>query len=1377
MPRGVGVAIVFALALAAVTGGIGSLTTQAAPPSGPPSPARGHTEVSTKSGAAITRLQPALRSVAAEGGDQLVAVNVFVAPDADVSSYFTGFTVRRTLAGQTSVVGQVKASALTKLASADGVIAVLSPQPHAAPPSPDPDVARNKAQAREAIQQRLAEWRANGSPVNYTPKAAPQPNGWGDVNYGHKSKAAWDKGYTGQGVKVAVIDSGIDFAHPDLQGTWAVEPAGKPNAGWPIAFDDTSMAHYALSGGDTSGTWYVDTSFTTTMTTTVFTTVDDKGQTITNTYTLTPTSKSGVYHLGLHPDPALLYWWYGEKPAVLVVDENTAGVYDTVYVDLNDNHDFTDDKPVTMNDPVSWVDLWGPGGKGAPDGLADLSGGLVYYIADGTDYVPAFDWLWAPYLPSGYVSVPGAGDMVAFMINNAYADTDHGQLCASAVAGQGVIDGGAPDWKPAGVGGMVQGGGKDAKLIAVGDFYVGGYLTDYYLFVTFGYDGVPNSGDEAEIVSMSYGSSATDNDGWDFESRYLTRLNKKYAPYTTFVAANGNGAPGYGTITEPQPVTGVNVGASTQYGSTGTFDSITSTAQMNWGDVQSWSDSGPSALGSVGTTVTADGAWGAGDLALNEWGDGSDAWESWGGTSRSTPIAAGNLALIYDAYKQAHGAFPTYDVARNILMAGADDQNYDPFRQGAGMINADRATDVAGGRYGVYVSPDSWSAGDYRGTKYEGFSSIVHPGEAKSQLFTVHNPSTSTITVTLSSEHLVQLGDPVQWDFFSKNQKDEEGSFTKPDYLFDITKYVTATGTYSNADLMVVKVVREYSDFSSSDPASSNLSYDSIWRVIAYDWKDVNGDGNLWTDANGDGIVNKGEIDPYEYIRYNYGYNSGDTIEAFVKNPAQRMHDGLFLGLRHRNRTSRVPSTMLRFQVTFYKQVNWPWLTTNVGQVTVPPSDTATFTATMTVPVSQSLGIYEGKLLVDDPGDGTHAAHTTVVPVDVVVAGDSTNFQFGQSDENTPYDNGQVFGFFDWGWRAESGDWRFFFTDIPSSVGTPGNPLYNSNLLVHTWWNTYPTDIDTIIMGPTADRFSPGGTYYTTSLLSTFGPYALDTVGKSDNTNVSAGKWSFKTNSGTTEEWVSAPITGGLHLIALHNVLYSGRVLQEPVNGTVGTIAAVPSPLTIVTTQLSGTALMTVTSSMDLSGLVADAYGLGKPVVYADQPATQDDPDKPSTASWTKDITVTHGGLLDIMTTSSDSIDIDLYVLYDSNSDGTFDWSKEVLGSSTTSTPNEHVSVTLPKDGQYRVAVHGWSVSAGTHFDVSIKAVQGTDITVSGLPTGPVAASTPVTFTVHHTKTFGTWSGLITIRPSAAPAAVKVPVTITYNPSSTLYLPVVMKGS
>ena len=98
-------------------------------------------------------------------------------------------------------------------------------------------------------------------------------------------------------------------------------------------------------------------------------------------------SKSGTVRMTWHPDDYLLAT-YGERPAVLVTDPNTAGVYDTVYVDLDDDYDFSDEKPVTKSSPGTYRDMNG-------DGYTDISGGLLAFISDGSTLLPggidAFD--------------------------------------------------------------------------------------------------------------------------------------------------------------------------------------------------------------------------------------------------------------------------------------------------------------------------------------------------------------------------------------------------------------------------------------------------------------------------------------------------------------------------------------------------------------------------------------------------------------------------------------------------------------------------------------------------------------------------------------------------------------------------------------------------------------------------------------------------------------------------------------------------------------------------------------------------------------------------------------------------------------------------
>jgi subtilisin family serine protease len=272
---------------------------------------------------------------------------------------------------------------------------------------------------------------------------------------------AWSMGYTGKGVKVAIIDTGVDFATPDMIGTQARVPnASSPYYGWPIVIDLDSLVAYEdemnLSIDPCRGPpRYANTTST-----------DVKG------YQVTGTSKSGLYHIGDHPDEHLAQF-YGQPVKVLVADEKSPGVYDTVYVDLNNNHDFRDDKPCRKGDEISYWDR-------DKDGYPDESGGMIYFIADGKTPLPFSRMLFGK-----MARVPARGELVAFQ----YEDGGHGTMCASIIAAQGK---------------NVIGIAPDARIIAVQNSASNDMLL--CLLAALGSDGVPNTGEKlissAEVVAL-----------------------------------------------------------------------------------------------------------------------------------------------------------------------------------------------------------------------------------------------------------------------------------------------------------------------------------------------------------------------------------------------------------------------------------------------------------------------------------------------------------------------------------------------------------------------------------------------------------------------------------------------------------------------------------------------------------------------------------------------------------------------------------------------------------------------------------------------------------------------------------------------------------
>lgn len=1342
---------------------------QASPPAnrpgGPPE------QVRSKADAARAKLHPKLRAQLDSGSTNEIYVFATMSGDADAAETYLDNAKVADAGGAGIAVGKINVQALPKLAGLPTVVSVgpidlrQTGQPLGVP---DPDLGKlpDSATKNRILRQLYKE------EVPY-PKAPPlKGSNFEELKElavldakTHNFAEAWEAGYTGEGVTIGVLDGGTDFGHPDLIGTWQVW-SGLTGAragwnGWPKAFDPYGTLLWLVAPNfvDDGLSWYTKTTAATcpdwagkaphAVCPVKFATKTGPSRnfaaptgTKQHTYQFPAGfTTSGNVRLGSHPDDHLLAL-YGERPAFLVTDATTPGVYDTVYVDLDNDYRFDDEKPVTKGSPVSYRDMNG-------DGYTDLSGGLLYYISDGATPIPggldAFGILDTSF---------GPGELVAWTGDYDPAIGGHGTATASNVVGQGVINGLAPTFSDLPDGtypGAVIGGAPDAKLAPFGDIYFSfAFSTQlgYFLSTRRGVD----------VTSNSYGSSDVDNDGWDAASQEADVIHA--GQRTTALFSTGNGAPGFGTTAPPSPSAGIAVGASTQFGGTG-WDSIDRISQVPDDDVMVWSNRGFGATGSPGVDVVADGAFSAGDVTLNAVLDGRFAWNTWGGTSRSAPVAAGATALVYEAWRDANGSIPAgfYTSAKEILKSSAEDLGYDAVIQGAGSVDAAQAVEVASG-LAASVSPSEWRVGDYRGTEYPVFAHVISPGGSDSQSFTIDGPGTWEI----SDRQMVRT-DSETFSFSSAHLSDESPSnFNAPDYLIDLTSRVE---DHEDADLMVVRLNYPREQFD----GDVNYSEDQAWRLLTYDWTDINGDGNLWTDADGDGVVDhadkstssnidgfpdidfaRSEMDKGEYVRFMYHRAGSNALMSFVRDPADRMSDGLFLGLQHSARNPAIPVTDFEVQIDWYENTDWSWVST-------PSSASGSFSASIDVPADAPYGMYSGAIVLEN-GD-----QSIVVPVSVAVAATASqdadgkitgSLEFGGQDvadaqADLLYNNGSVFGANDWTWRAESGDWRFFFLDVPQE------PAEGSLFLANTTWDgTAPfTDIDTLIMGRSENHFQVIGD-------SVFGaPYIIDTVGGSPNANIGAGVWRFDTATGGPADFVAAPAQEGLHALALHQVSWQGDEFHTPFSVTLGTASVAPSSVEVETNADSGSFDLTFESSVDLDGLAAEAFGLSQPMVTTET-AQQDDPNDPSSASVKKNITLSHASRLTV-STSLATDDLDLFVVYDANGDGNFTMS-EVVGSSTTPTANEFVELVGPADGEYQIWVQGWSVTGSPNFGLSIDAIQGNDLTVSGLPTGPVSAGTPVTLTVDFAKSMTPgedYFGELLLGPPSAPSALKVPIKIS----------------
>lgn len=1412
----------FVIGLAALVALLLVTATTAAPTGQPPPAAPGPDRLpapalQTASGDTLDKLSPDLRKLAAKPDAareiMITALLAGDAPTAPLQRLMVRSAVSKPVGDVRWVTGVIKTTNLAKLAGSAGLIGVISTETFAPvtapgldemrqlPATPPVDALRDAllSGGKAAAIAQLAPYRPQPAPARALPAVEATADGRSvkaaDI---HNVAPAHAKGYTGDGVVVAVVDSGTDFGNPDLQGVQA-RLSGGPYDGWPFAYDTISGINYALGeltiGPDNwadvfGATYYVHTL-----------PVEDpacSGATCTGkllvdfgslsgwpwdpvelTFTWPNKSKSGQYYYSIHPDPYLtlaalsdtLNLGYGADfvpPALILSDEGTAGQYDTVYVDLDFDQDLAEEIAMRRGAELAGTDLYNAAGQPGTDGVWDLSASMLTWIADGVNPPPGIGSLYED------VAVPDAGRLVAFV-----GDVEsHGTNVAGMIAGQSRIT--DPAWVgpinplyagAAAIGGV---GGPVAKGMAPGARVAplanGWSLpVDAWVAAVVGFDGAPQSGDEAQLVNNSWGYSDVVEDGWDFVSRFGQYLNFTVAPTSSLLVATGNGGPGYGTTAMPNGSSLIGVGASTSFGSLIVWGLVTP-AQFTYGAVIPWSNRGPGAQEAADPELVCVGAFGTGVYPLNVairpdpdgvlFANGQGAYDVFGGTSMASPVCAGVGAIVYDAYRTKTAEWPTFQQARDFLAAGATDLGYDPMTQGAGNANAARSADIAAAA-AVAVTPTQWMVGDYRGDDFPAYIAVAKAGENYQTTITVANPTNAAATVNLSDTILQQVHE-VTYTVTLPPLDEDWVDLGQPNWLTNITALVNQY----NPDLVVAETVFPLDDFDPDGTFNPAVYADPH----LYDWTDRNGDGNLWTDSDGDGFVGPDEIDvdgvgiaEFNIINYAAAGTNSNMVSA-GRNVLSRRHNGVYLGIR--GPWSDQTELTVNISVRFFRKANWPWLSLSPGSVNVPARGQRNVTATLAVPPATRPGFYQGAIEYQG----------RVIPVTVNVAAQGTEFDFGATalDEprgDQPFDNNHVSGYVDWFWRPETGDWRFFYYDVADGSAAPGKAL-----LVDTRWPTPDTDVDTHIFAAAPDDFSD-------AFPDIFGPSGMAQAAASTNTWFGGGMWTFDTATGGPREVVAGPVSDGLGFIALHNVRFGGAQFADAVVGSAYSVRVAPFPAVVETARVPGSSpslaagewTVTFESAKALpDGLATLAFGVGRARAYTDQLALQDNPSDLCTASYMMPLRIADGGGAVNLATTSDvpGLDIDLALISD-NGDGRFSCdSDSLLAISYTPTADEIIAAKRLPAGQYFVLVHGWNVPGGRAlFDLTVEVIDGRDLTVKNLPSGPVAADTPVTFKVEVRTPYvpGTADAVLYVGPKDAPLALQVPVTVEIPPAADAF--------
>ncbi len=1175
----------------------------------------------------------------------------------------------------------------------------------------------------------------------------------------HGSDMAHLLGFDGTGVTVGVIDTGVDFAHPDLyNATFRVMDPASPYFLHPMAYDASSLNDYLIFGEPGPQSWFVSTSFSTVVV--EFGTTRWVNWTSGNaTRSWNVTGVAGLVageevRIGFHPDDKLNLL-LGMRPGLILFNDTGAGgPFDSVMTDLDGDFDMSDEKRAWINtdwatfDPeaeLMFQDLDG-------DGIQDVSGGMVYFVSDGVREIPyasrqidtlnftaqtdlnnnSFD-IWAGLDPTSNL-VPGDGNLTLLFgdLNGPGVLGSHGTWVSSAIVGQGITGG-------FGGGPTLSGQAPGAKILGAGNNLAGADPTGYgiftaEIFAAEGYDGVSGTGDEAQIASNSWGIPGAWG-GWDWSGRFIDYVSTVLAGEDTlYVFSAGNSGPGLGARTDPKGGPSIFVAGAMEnyFYRTDPWFALDGGPHPAFGDTAFFSTRGPSALGRHNVDAITSGQFGYGADPLNNnpfesdsgtSRNGNSSWVLWGGTSLAAPNLAGVTALVYDAFKAAHGFFPLAPTAKSIVKQGTQDAGQDPLRAGTGIADALRSVLMANDTEGLSIDVDEWNPGDYHSVDYGAYSNLLPAGGVDMATVTLanHRPL-STLDVTVADAILAHTGslafnftrtpgsEPDQFLLNGSGIMTTDGTVLVPDGL----------GNWTTADSIRISVSFDRQRMIDDTPAY-------LYRV--FDWTDVNGNGV----SEG---FNERNLMTQDFV--SFAVLNGPNAQVFVDEPAIRSHDGLLLY----NWPILDPPTPLTFfvEIDYFERMDWPWLSSSVGTVTIGPGATATVDLTVTVPAGAKPGLYEAMYLFTlDNGD------VTTLPVVVNVGADTLPFSFGTSSEGDDghYQQGQTYG--EW-WANDpvaSGDWRYYFLDLPEAV----------TVTVLLSWD---------------DPLSHYGLHVLTNVTDWFGENSMARYGPGTQDTIVSTDIEIPTGNGTA---ITAPLNEGLSIIAVQSIFVSGTGVAEHPRGQVGVVSLSPASLSGIGVHVEGTKTFTLTSDLafsEVQGLVETGSEMVHPDLLVDsfpyagqQPFAQYLFEAPSRFVTTIASGVSRASYEWFF--HSGATDVDFGLFYDNDCDGAYTLADDVIGmaASTGNNPEQAV-VNNPAPGCYVVHAAGFNVDpAGGLYDTTLTLVETPFVEFTSLPSS-IAPGTPVTLEVdwtlpHISQTF---TGNAFVGSSQFPRAIPVPISL-----------------
>jgi len=661
-------------------------------------------------------------------------------------------------------------------------------------------------------------------------------------------------------------------------------------------------------------------------------------------------------------------------------------------------------------------------------------------------------------------------------------------------------------------------------------------------------------------------------------------LDAKY-PGVIIVNSNGNSGHAYGTVTSPasSPLA-LSIGATTN---NVIFTLQDFSKQPRFGnaidyydDIADFSSKGPTALGDVKPDLVATGAYGYTPYTVNakHMLNSKHAWGVFGGTSMSSPLTAGMLALVIQALKDTNsntnGTY-TYDpndpiYARLVLTSTAKDLKYDPFTQGSGRVDIIKALDYIEGKEGSFivytydtyrnyieslkgslegyynlVSSDENKNYGYPSLSFpdkdvalgKWFAGYVSKGSNKSALFTVVNNSDSRLDLIIRPTTLKLITMDEVKGKTEPRIRDER--FNTDDYGY-IPKYVSINLDDDNknnknknkkdADLLIAKLHYPFETFMNTSRDAIYANELRIASLYAYDWIDKDGDGKVSYD---------------ETAMISRAGAWGTVQQLLISEPFKRIKGNMLIGIYQVPKVfsfwlgmSDKDSEAFDYTLTlaYYKRDRWGMLNINGEdelRLSIEPHGKATFRASISIPEDVVEGIYQGYITIESSKQVTNIPVSFIVPLDM--PSKDVPFMINKSDIsrddplNLLYTNALMQGSFDMFSRYNAGEWKYYYLNVrDASVNTLSIKI--------TWENEF-SSLSVFVLDPKGDIVASN---VSAGVFKEFINWpSNDWLGRSIS---GSGAFYPAQNNGKNSTVVYAPANSpGIYTIMMHNTLFHAK--------------------------------------------------------------------------------------------------------------------------------------------------------------------------------------------------------------------------------------------